>query len=198
VAKGDTYVPHTPLLDGLFSVLGAYEHCALPPLRKAGLDFVYDLVVKEDENTSYQTLGPVNKMMNLIVRHYVDGPESIAFKEHVKKREDFLWLGADGMMMCGTNGSQLWDIAFISQALAETGLGDLEENKESMMAALHWLERTQMQNDPPHFGTAYRQSTKGCWPFSTKTQGYTVSDCSAEGMKAVIYLQEHISYVRLR
>jgi lanosterol synthase len=185
VAKGDTYVPHTPLLDGLFSVLGAYEHCALPPLRKAGLDFVYDLVVKEDENTSYQTLGPVNKMMNLIVRHYVDGPESIAFKEHVKKREDFLWLGADGMMMCGTNGSQLWDIAFISQALAETGLGDLEENKESM-------------NDPPHFGTAYRQSTKGCWPFSTKTQGYTVSDCSAEGMKAVIYLQEHISYVHLR
>lgn len=157
-----------------------------------GIDFVYDQVVKEDENTGYQDLGPVNKMMNLIVRHHADGPDSFAFREHVKRQQDFLWLGPEGMMMCGTNGSQLWDIAFICQALAETGLGDLPENKESMMAALHWLERTQMQENLPHCESAYRQNTKGAWPFSTKTQGYVVSDCSAEGMKAALYLQEHI------
>lgn len=192
VAAIDTYVPHTRVLDGLFSILGVYEGCAIPPLRRAGLDFVYDQIKKEDENTSYQDLGPVNKMMNLIVRHYVDGPESVAFKEHVKRRQDFLWLGVDGMMMCGTNGSQLWDIAFISQALAETGVGDLEENRESMMRALEWLDHAQMQSNPLHFKSAYREATKGAWPFSTKTQGYVVSDCAAEGMKAVLYLQENL------
>lgn len=192
VAKGDIYMPHTMFLDGLFAILNTYEACAVPPIRKAGLDFVYDLVVKEDENTGYQDLGPVNKMMNLIVRHYVDGPESTAFKEHVRRRQDFLWIGAEGMMMCGTNGSQLWDITFISQALVKTGLGELPENKESMMAALDWLDRAQMQTNPPHFESAYRETTKGAWPFSTKTQGYTVSDCAAEGLKAALFLQENI------
>jgi squalene cyclase len=28
----------------------------------------------------------------------------------------------EGMMMCGTNGSELWDVGFITQALVETGL----------------------------------------------------------------------------
>lgn len=60
------------------------------------------------------------------------------------------------------------------------------------MAALNWLDRTQMQSNPIHFHTAYRQATKGAWPFSTKTQGYTVSDCAAEGLKAVLFLQENM------
>jgi lanosterol synthase len=180
------------VLDTLFAILGAYECCAVPPIRKAGLDFVYNLVVKEDDNTAYQDLGPVNKMMNLIVRHYVDGPDSDAFKQHVERRYDFLWLGPEGMMMCGTNGSQLWDISFICQALAKTGLGNLPENHESMMAALGWLDRTQIQCNPPHYESAYRQATKGAWPFSTRTQGYTVSDCTAEGLKAVLFLQQNM------
>lgn len=49
-----------------------------------------------------------------------------------------------------------------------------------------------MQSNPIHFHTAYRQATKGAWPFSTKTQGYTVSDCAAEGLKAVLFLQENM------
>ena len=36
----------------------------------------------------------------------------------------------------------------------------------------------------------YRHISKGAWPFSTKTQSYTVSDCTAEGLKTVCLLQE--------
>lgn len=161
VAKGDTYAPHTAVLDTFFVILGAYECCAPPPVRKSRLDFVYNLVVKEDENTEYQDVGPVSKTMNLIVRHYVDGPDSDAFKRHVQSRCDFLWLGPEGMMMCGTNGSQLWDVAFICQALSKTSLGELPENHTSMVTALGWLDRTQMQHNPPHYELAYRYTTKG-------------------------------------
>jgi lanosterol synthase len=192
IAKGDAYAPHTAVLDTLFAIVGAYECCAVPPIRKAGLDFVYNLVVKEDENTSYQNVGPVNKMLNLIVRHYVDGPDSDAFKQHVRRCNDFLWLSPEGMTMCGTNGSQLWDVSFICQALAKTGLGDLPENHTSMMSGLGWLDRSQMQYNPPHYESAYRHATKGAWPFSTRTQGYTVSDSTAEGLKAVLFLQKNI------
>uniref|UniRef100_A0A0W0G8S3 Putative terpene synthase n=1 Tax=Moniliophthora roreri TaxID=221103 RepID=A0A0W0G8S3_MONRR len=46
-----------------------------------------------------------------------------------------------------------------------------------------------MLNNPRHYETAYRHRTKGAWGFSTREQGYTVTDCTAEGCKAALYLQ---------
>jgi lanosterol synthase len=134
-------------------------------------------------------------MVNLICRAHVEGPESEAFKQHEIKRHDFMWLGKDGMMMCGTNGSQLWDAAFITQALVETGLANEEDNKPSLIKALHWLEQGQMLDNPKHYETSYRHTTKGAWGFRTKEQGYTVGDCTGEGLKSVLYLQELLEFV---
>ena len=41
----------------------------------------------------------------------------------------------------------------------------------------------------------YRQTSKGAWPFSTRDQSYTVSDCTAEGLKAVLLMQNKLDYV---
>ncbi|KAL5492357.1 ERG7 [Sanghuangporus weigelae] len=188
----DIFAPHTFILDSLFAILGAYEPCAIPPLRKAGLARIYDLIVMEDENTAYQNLGPVNKMLNLVARTVAEGPESEAYAQHKLKRRDFMWIGPNGMSMGGTNGVQLWDLAFIVQALVETGLAQEEENRESLLKALQWLDESQIRENPKHYESAYRHRTKGAWPFSTKEQSYSVSDCTGEGMKAVIYLQEHV------
>lgn len=54
---------------------------------------------------------------------------------------------------------------------------------------LQWLDQCQIRDNPRHYKEAYRHATKGAWPFSTKEQGYTVSDCTAEGLKSVIMLQ---------
>lgn len=86
--------------------------------------------------------------------------------------------------------AELWDCAFITQALCETGLANEEQNKESVIKALEWLDNTQIKKDPLHLEQAYRHPTKGAWPFSTQEQGYTVSDCTAEGLKSVLLLQE--------
>ncbi|PBK72268.1 terpene synthase [Armillaria solidipes] len=190
VCKVDLYSPHAAVFDMINVVLGAYELCTLPPLRRKAVDRAYQLVVLEDENTGYQTLGPVSKMMNLVVRVHREGNQSDAYKLHKEKREDFMWIGQDGMMMTGTNGSQLWDIGFITQAVVESGLAHREENKESLVRALGWLEQAQMIANPVHFETSYRHMTKGAWGFSTKEQGYTVSDCTGEGLKAVLYCQD--------
>ena len=195
VCKVDLYAPHTALFDGLNVILAQYEKCSLPPLRRAALKRVYELILTEDDNTDHQGLGPVNKMMNLIVRWYVDGPESTAFKRHRWRRADFMWLGKEGMMMTGTNGSQLWDIAFISQAIVESGLAAEKQNRPSCVKALEWLDQAQIKGNTKHYGKDYRHQSKGAWPFSTPAQSYTVSDCTAEGLKAVLYLQEHLECV---
>ena len=95
-------------------------------------------------------------------------------------------------MMTGTNGSQSWDIAFISQAIVESGLAAEESNRASCVKALEWLDQGQIKGNTMHFGSDYRHQSKGAWAFSTPTQGCTVSDCTAEGLKAVLYLQEHL------
>ena len=192
IAKEDLYSPHTMVLDTLYAILGAYESCHIPPLRRAALKKCYDLIVREDENTGYQTLGPVSKMMNLVARVYVEGRDSEAYKLHMQTRQDFMWIGEIGMMLCGTNGSQLWDMGFITQALVETGLASEAENQDSLVKALEWLDVCQIKDHPRHFEVSYRHPTKGAWPFSTRTQGYTVSDCTGEGLKAVLYIQNNV------
>ena len=126
--------------------------------------------------------------MQLVCRMHAEGPDSDAVQKHGAKRADFMWVGQDGMRVCGTNGSQLWDTVrpfhqimyelqcfrfqvFIAQALVETGFADIEENKESLLRVLHWLDDGQMSENPLHFETAYRQASKGAWGFSTKEQG---------------------------
>lgn len=192
VSEVDIYAPHSKLMDGINMVLSLYEGCVFPPLRKWGLDEIYHHIVMEDENTGFQTLGPVSKMLNAIARWHKEGPDSVAHRRHDIKRRDFMWLGAEGMMMCGTNGSQLWDAGFIASAMADTGLAKERENVECMTKLYRWLDGCQMTANPVHFEHSHRHPTKGAWPFSTKEQGYTVSDCTGEGLKAVLYMEEQL------
>ena len=66
IAAVDLYTPHSKLADTLFAVLGAYETVAPNFIRKRALERTYRLVVMEDENTGYQTIGPVSKPMNML------------------------------------------------------------------------------------------------------------------------------------
>jgi lanosterol synthase len=76
--------------------------------------------------------------------------------------------------MCGTNGSQLWDLAFWAQALVETGLAEEEGNEEMIKGMMGWLDKAQIREDRPYMKEGYRHRTKGAWPFSTPEQSYTV------------------------
>lgn len=109
------------------------------------------------------------------------------------------------------------DAAFIAQALVETGLAKEPSNQESLVHLLGWLDKAQIQGDRQshflgcypqarrsaytcihvssissarHYKDAYRQSSKGAWPFSTPQQSYLVTDTTSEALKAVLGLQE--------
>uniref|UniRef100_A0A671UA29 Terpene cyclase/mutase family member n=1 Tax=Sparus aurata TaxID=8175 RepID=A0A671UA29_SPAAU len=71
----------------------------------------------------------------------------------------------------GTNGSQLWDTCFAVQAFLEVMQKLIPEN-------------------PPEYQKYYRQMNKGGFPFSTRDCGWIVADCTAEGLKSVMLLQE--------
>ncbi|KAJ0030218.1 hypothetical protein Pint_13912 [Pistacia integerrima] len=76
---------------------------------------------------------------------WVEDPNSQAFKLHLPRIKDYLWLAEDGMKM-------------------QDCCGDLSY--------------------------CYRHISKGGWPFSTSDNGWALSGCTAEGLKAAILLSQ--------
>lgn len=140
----------------------------------------------EDRNTNYICIGPVNKTMNMLCVYYHDGPDSENFRSHVARLDDYLWMGIDGMKMQGYNGSQLWDTAFSGQAIIHSNL--VSTYPEMMQKLYHFLDITQVKEEVPTPNRHYRHVSVGAWPFSTRDHGWPISDCTAEGLKTVLCL----------
>lgn len=66
ISPYDVYSPHSRVANACFAVLDIYDRLAPSWIRKKALERAYKLVVMEDENTSYQTIGPVSKAMNMM------------------------------------------------------------------------------------------------------------------------------------
>ncbi|KAK1566469.1 hypothetical protein Q3G72_000322 [Acer saccharum] len=132
--------------------------------------------------------GPVNKVLNMLCC-WVEDPNSEAFKLHLPRIYDYLWLAEDGMKMQGYNGSQLWDTAFAAQAIISTNL--VEEYGTTLKKAHMYIKNSQVLDDcPGNLDFWYRHISKGAWPFSTADHGWPISDCTAEGLKATLLLSK--------
>lgn len=150
-------------------------------------DTVRQLIRREDENTSYNDIAPVNKAFHMVSVYFSDGPESEAVRLHAEKVLPYLWRDQDGMNCGGTNGTQVWDTAFSVIGIVEAGLAREPRFRNTLEKAHKFLDVSQFHDD---LKDPFRQRRKGGWPFSTKDNGYIVSDCAAEGMKATLLLQE--------
>ncbi|KAF3941061.1 hypothetical protein ABW19_dt0204546 [Dactylella cylindrospora] len=199
VAPDDVYHPHTLLLDIFNSVCTFWRKYLIPNrLKKWSEDYVYSLVVREDENTLYVNLGPVNNPLQMLCRFVAEGRDSPAVAGHIDRLHDYLWVNNEGMLMNGTNGVQVWDTSFLTQAVVECGFSTLPEWKPMLSKAHGFLDDQQIGEDiSDAIQKCYRHQRKGAWAFSTRDQGYTVSDCTAEALKSVIQLQSIPSFPEL-
>ena len=193
--KNDLYYPHPFIQDIVWYTLHRIEPLLLPGgslnwLRVKALKEVMKLVHYEDINTRYVDIGPVNKVVNMLCC-WLDDEKSVegAFQMHLPRVMDYLWIAEDGMKMQGYNGSQLWDTAFAVQALEASGLSCEFQSMAVKMQS--YLDATQVREDcPGPLRKYYRHISKGAWPFSTRDHGWPITDCSSEGLKAALFLNE--------
>ncbi|PSK42696.1 Lanosterol synthase [Elsinoe australis] len=167
------------------------------PLVKRAEDWVWWLIQREDLNTDYADLAPVNAPMNTLACYIREGPDSHSFKMHISRLTDYIWVKDEGMLVNGTNGVQTWDTAFAIQAAMCADLHHDPSHRPILTKALTYIESQQMLEEIPYLAQCYRHSHKGAWAFSTKNQSYTVSDCTAEGVRAVMMLQNAPGYPAL-
>lgn len=199
ISPMDNYHPKTWILKLIFWFLVAIWNPYLRTARivKRAEEHVWWLIEAEDKNTDYSNLGPVNGPMNTLACYIKEGPDGHHFQEHLKTLPEFLWMKDEGMLMNGTNGVQTWDTAFT--VLAADSCDFLQQKKYRPMftKALEFLEDQQMLEEVDDQALCYRQQRKGAWGFSTRKQGYTVSDCTSEGLKATLILQNDHHYPTL-
>jgi squalene/oxidosqualene cyclase-like protein len=190
IAPGDVYTPHSPYLKAFNRLCAQYERRPSKRLRKRALARTIDMIHHEDETTAYLTIGPVSKAIHMLAT-WVEDPQSDAFQKHLARVDDYLWDGHDGMKMQGYNGSQLWDVAFTMRALLELrrANGSLGPIDGVLQRAHRFLDRNQVQRDIDRSDRYHRDPIAGGWPFSTAEQGWTVSDCTAEGLKVALEMQ---------
>ncbi|WVZ15643.1 hypothetical protein V8G54_013209 [Vigna mungo] len=157
-------------------------------LRQKALHRAMQHIHYEDENTNYLCIAAVSKVLNMVCC-WVENPNSQAFKCHISRIKDFLWVAEDGMKMQGCNGSQFWDLALSVQAILATNLED--EYGSMLKKANNFLKCTQItENSSGNPSSWYRHISKGGWPFSTADNGWPSTDSTAEGLKTAILLSD--------
>lgn len=191
ISSRDNYHPKTWVLN---TINWALVNIWNPYLRSGTLArraeaWAFDLIQSEDENTDFCNLGPVNGPMNMLACYIQEGDGSYSVRRHRERMHDFLWVKAEGMLMNGTNGAQVWDTSFLVQAVVDAGLAQEPQWKPMLIKALDFLDDQQIRENCREQTVSYRHPRKGAWAFSTREQGYTVSDCTSESLKAVMMLQ---------
>jgi cycloartenol synthase len=194
-AEIDAYSKLNPIMKLAQDLLSYYEYWLpklwpLRYLREKALEFCIEYIHEEDLQTNYIDIGPVNKSLNMLAVWIDSGKDNNAeaFRRHIPRIDDYLWVAEDGMKMQGYNGSQTWDTSFAMQAAVEA---NLQVHFPDLARKVYtYFDRTQIPGDEENREYFYRHQSKGGWPFSTAAHGWPISDCTAEGLKGILCLHK--------
>jgi squalene/oxidosqualene cyclase-like protein len=209
VSPTDRYTDQTLMLKAANTFMNLYEDYFPKWLfRPRALKFILDYITAEDTQTNYVDIGPVSKFINMLACFHGYGRDSIQFRLHQSRINDYFWVAEDGMKVQGYNGSQLWDTAFAVQAYIEFEDGvakrrhatgrPVEADRTARLAAgpsaeflrkaYTFVESAQVVKEVEDREKWFRHVSLGGWPFSTRDHGWPISDCTAEGLKAAMLL----------
>ncbi|CAD6244632.1 unnamed protein product [Miscanthus lutarioriparius] len=192
-AKEDLLCPRTPLQDAVWTSLYKYVEPVLScwpmnKLREKALRNLMEHIHYEDVNTQYVCICAVNKTLNMVCC-WVEDPNSDAFRCHLARIPDFLWLSEDGMKAQVYDGCQSWETAFIIQAFCATDL--VNEYGPTIQRAHEFIKHSQvLRNHPGDQSYWHRHTSKGSWTLSSADNGWAVSDTTGEALKAVLLLSK--------
>ncbi|XP_059665530.1 beta-amyrin synthase 2-like isoform X1 [Cornus florida] len=190
--KDDLYYPRPFIQDLLWN--GFYyigetllSHWPFSKLRERALQKTIKHLHYEAENSRYLNLACVLKFFHMMAC-WAEEPNSNTFKFHLARVPDYLWIAEDGMKVQNL-GCQLWDCAFVTQAIIASGLVD--EFGTTLKKAHDFIKQSQVRENPSgDFRSMYRHISKGAWTLSERDQGWQVSDCTAEALKALLLLSQ--------
>ena len=190
VAGADAYRPPRRALGLANKAMGLVQRVGVPAAREKAMREVFDHILYEDRVTSFIDIGPVNKVLNAFVHHF-DSPGGDSFRRAFAACDLYLWDGHDGTKMQGYNNSRLWDTAFATQAILATPYAN--QHAPMLEKAYGYLRENQILEDVPEAKRHFRHPSRGGWPFSNRAHGWPITDCTSEGLKCALALENRFS-----
>lgn len=191
LAACDAYRAPSLTLNVANRAMGAFEKRVPAQLRKRALAALREHIAYEDDVTSFVDIGPVNKVLDTFVEYFED-PAGERFERAFAACEEYLWQGHDGMKMQGYNSSKLWDTAFAAQAVVASKIQS-DVSERVLARAYDYVRDNQILEDVPERERYFRDASKGGWPFSNRTHGWPITDCTAEGFKVALALESRMT-----
>ncbi|TGJ83199.1 hypothetical protein E0Z10_g5551 [Xylaria hypoxylon] len=192
----DLVKPKSLAQSAVVSALGLWEWCgshsALNWLRTRGLKEALFQVEADVHSTEYCSYSPAYWSLDIIVLFFAHGPDSHWVQCMTPHFADGLWMCREGLAASGTDGNAVWETSLSMQAICSSMQLSSDNvpasaDLEALNAALEFLADSQLLHDPIEIHRTNRHPTKGGWPYSTHSQGYIVSDCTAETILAILH-----------
>jgi squalene/oxidosqualene cyclase-like protein len=158
-------------------------------LRRRALDRCLQRIRAAQHASNFQALSPVNGILNTLAL-WTHDPGAPEVQASIAGLDAWCWQDpTDGLRYAGAR-STTWDTAFAVQALAAAPQGPAEHDVaiRSGHAALAALQLTKA----PAALDEDRQNPVGGWCFGEPTHGWSVSDCTAEAISALLLAEQRM------
>ncbi len=165
------------------------ERLHIPAVRRRALAWLHDQIEYEDRTTEYHRIGPVNAVLNTLV-HVERGASAEVLERSWTALDRYLQQSDDGLKMNGYLSTSLWDTAFATQAIMATP--QVDSCRETLDRAGDYIRKQQIRTELTDAAKYYRDPVLGGWPFCDIEHGWPITDCTAEGVKATLGLQQAI------
>ncbi len=190
VCPADDYRPASRALEAANTAQGGFEKLPLKPLRKKALAECLRHIQYEDRVTHDIDIGPVNAVLNKVVHHFRGAEGAAELARGLEVLDVYLWDAPDGTKMQGYNNSELWDTAFAVQAILAAPEPLRRAHEPMLEKAYGFIRDNQILEDVPDAEGHYRHASKGGWPFSNRAHGWPITDCTSEGFKCALALEQ--------
>jgi len=182
LAPTDHIVPESLLVRISMPIVRHLEKWIPPFLRQKALRLAYEHICYEDEQSDYIRQAPVNACYNTLA-HFVEG-QTERVERSWRQLPRYLWHHPDHIACQGFTSSKVWDTAFTLQGM--THLTPELAPPSVIQNGCRYLLENQVIDELPNPRRYHRLPRKGGWPFSERQNGWSIADCTAESLLALV------------
>jgi lanosterol synthase len=187
IAATDVFEAPTAGLRAAFAGLRALERLSPGALRRRALARALEHIRFEHRSTGFVCLSPVNGLLFCLAL-FISDRQHPDLDKALRGLEYWVWEDdVDGLRICGAR-SDIWDTAFLLQALAEAP--DVPIAREIAGAACRWLPTAQILEEIVGGAAHYREPAYGGWGFANEKHPWPVSDCTSEALEALMRAEQ--------
>ena len=172
----------------LTDVLALYERAAPAGLRRRALAHGFARILSEQRQSRYQTLSPVNGLLNSLAI-WAHDPAHPDLRPSLAGVEAWRWEDPEAGVRYAGARSQTWDTAFAAQALLDRRAPGPAAT-DALRRAYRFLESAQLAEELPDPRATDRDPVRGGWCFSDGAHRWPVSDCTAEALTAALAMHD--------